>query len=68
MTIENVLELMTFTPMTRVKINCYREGYLSTVADSGWKGIKDIPLEITMRDVTSIAVCDNTIVLEYNDD
>jgi hypothetical protein len=68
MTIENILELLTLLPMTRVKINEYSNGYLSCVADTGRKGIKDIPLSITMRDVTSITVSDNTIVLEYNND
>ena len=68
MTIENVLETMIFTPMTRIRINRYSNGYLSTVADTGYKGIGDIPLDIAMRDVTSITISDNTLVLEYNDD
>ena len=68
MTIENVLEILTFHPLTRVKVNMFKDGYLATVVDTGRKGISDIPLEIVVRDVTAMSVESNTIVLEFNGD
>ena len=68
MTIEQVLEILTFHPLTRIKVNMFKDGYLSTVVDSGRKGVGDIPFDIVMRDVTAISVDCNTIVLEFNGD